>query len=84
LRANTVTALTSYDFNCNALAKDKEEQDDDNGSPEDKVQQLRNLLKACYIHWTVKKSKLCKLGEMAEDSPQDEFVNCRTSIKEGS
>jgi hypothetical protein len=36
LRANIV-AVTSNEYNCNALAKDRVEQDDKNSSPEGKV-----------------------------------------------
>jgi hypothetical protein len=79
LRANIV-GVASDDFNCDPLAKHKEDQDDEKCSPEDKVK-VHELLMACYLHKIVK-SKLYKLGEMTEDL-QYEFVDCRKSIKEG-
>ena len=53
----------------------KEKENDENGSPEEDKVQLHGCFKACYqhlLHQTVK-SKLCKLGEMAEDL-QDEAI----------
>jgi hypothetical protein len=85
LRANILaTALASNDFNCNALAKDKEEQDDENNSPQDKV---KGHMKAYYHHQTVKSKlcKLCKLGKLGEmaEALEGKFVNGCNSAKEG-
>jgi hypothetical protein len=85
LRANLtcIVSVASYDCNFNALARDKEDQDDENRFPEEDKLKLHGCLESCYYlrHQTVK-SKLGKLGEMAEDL-QDNIVNCHHYIKEG-